>query len=288
MINQTVCTNQINAHTQLFGVIGNPVRHSLSSAVHNHAFQRMGLNAVSLAWEVKHLADAVDGVRGLGIRGMSVTLPFNTEILPMLDGLGDVAAKIRAVNTISNREGKLIGHNTDWMGAVGALQEKINLMGKQVLLLGAGGTARAIAFGLKKHGCRLRILNRSTQRGIALARELGIDPLLPDSFEEINPDIVVNATPVGMHPRCEDTPLGKEHLKKGMVVMDAVYCPLKTRLLREAEEKGCLTIDGLEMLAHQCAAQLELWTERRPDAGEIKEDLVRALDQLSQLRAGWI
>lgn len=288
MINNLVGTNQINAHTELYGVIGNPDRHSLGPVAHNGAFQRMGLNAVSLAWEVKHLANAIDGVRGLGIRGMSVTLPFDTEILPMLDGLGEAAAKIRAVNTISNQGGKLIGYNTDWMGAVGALQERIDLMGKEVLLLGAGGAARAIAFGLKRQGCRIRILNRSSQRGFALARELGIDALLPDSFEEINPEIVVNATSVGMHPRCDDTPLGREHLKQGMVVMDSVYCPLKTRLLREAEEKGCQTIDGLEMLAHQEAAQLELWTGHRPDVDKIKEDLARALDQLSQLRAIWV
>jgi shikimate dehydrogenase len=288
MIGNEIRTNQINPQTELYGLIGNPVRHSLSPVIHNGALRRMGLNAVYLAWEVEHLSEAIDGARGLGIRGMSVARPFKTEILPMLDGLGDAAAAIRAVNTVSNRGGKLIGHNTDWAGAVRALREKTELNGKRVLLLGAGGAARAIAFGLKKQGCRIHIVNRTLRKGWALARELGLDALLPGSLDEINPEIVINATTVGMHPRGDETPLGKEYFKRGMIVLDAVYCPLKTRLLREAEARGCQTIDGLAVLAHQIAAQLELWIGRRPDVSGIREDLIRTLDELSQLRALWV
>jgi len=267
----------INAQTQLYGVIGNPVRHSLSPVIHNGVFRRMGLNAVYLAFEVENLAEAISGIRGLGVRGLSVTIPFKTQAIPFLDEVEEVAGKIKAVNTITNEGGRLIGQNTDCCGALESLEEKIDLQDKQVLLLGAGGAARAIAFGLKGKGCQVFIRNRSLDKARALAEELGFVHLPLSSVEEMHPDVVINATSAGMHPNDTQSPLPKEFLKKGMTVMDIVYHPLQTKLLQEAEERGCQTIDGLEMLARQGAAQVQIWTGKKPDLEEIKKDLRRAL-----------
>jgi len=267
----------INAQTQLYGVFGNPVRHSLSPVIHNGVFRRMGLNAVYLAFEVQNLAGAINGIRGLGIRGVSVTIPFKTAVIPYLDRLEEVAGKIQAVNTISHEEGRLIGHNTDWRGAIGALEEKIDLRNKKVLLLGAGGAARAIAFGLKERGCRVFVHNRSLARGKELAETMGFFCPPAGAIQELDAQVIINATSVGMIPREEETPWPRELLKEGTVVMDIVYQPLRTKFLREAEERGCRTIDGLEMLARQGAAQVEIWTGKKADIPSIKEDLQRAL-----------
>ena len=272
----------IDAQTKLYGVIGNPVRHSLSPVIHNGAFKRLGWNAVYLAFEVKHVERALEGIRGLGLKGVSVTLPFKTEVIPFLDKIEGLAKKIGAVNTIVNRGGKLIGFNTDCSGALEALEEKMDLGGKRVVLLGAGGAGRAIGFGLKERGCQLIIANRSRDRGETLSRELKCYFIPMSSFVkmkagELQADVVINTTSLGMVPQERETPIPKKLLRKGMVVMDIVYEPLQTKLLREAKEKGCLTINGLEMFVRQGAAQFEIWTGRKPDLKQIRKDLYRAL-----------
>ena len=274
----------MDAQTELYGVIGNPVRHSLSPMIHNGAFRRLGWNAVYLAFEVKNIEEALRGMRGLGVRGVSVTIPFKTEVLPFLDKIEGLAKKVGAVNTIINRRGRLIGYNTDCEGALEALEEKMDLRGKRVVLLGAGGAARAIGFGLKERGVPLIVVNRSKERGWALSKELRCNYLPISSLArmkegELETDILINATSLGMYPRDGETPIPKKFLKKGMVVMDIVYEPLQTRLLREAKEKGCVTVDGLEMLIRQGMAQFEIWTGRRLKIGEIRKDLRRALER---------
>lgn len=266
----------IDGQTSLYGVIGNPVRHSLSPALHNGAFRRMGLNAVYLAFEVQNLPEALAGIRGLGIRGVSVTIPFKTEIISLLDDVDEMAREIKAVNTVLNKEGCLVGYNTDWSGAIEALERRVPLEGKRVLLLGAGGAARAIGYGLKKRNAEILLCNRSLQRGKALAEELRCpyEPL--SALKDFEADILINATSVGMHPHDRESPVPKALLRQGMTVMDIVYRPLRTRLLREAQECGCEIIDGLEMLAYQGARQLELWTGSRHDVGLIRDDLLRA------------
>ena len=267
----------INAHTELYGIIGNPVRHSLSPVIHNEAFRRMGLNAVYLAFEVSHLQEAMRGVRGLGVRGLSVTIPFKTQILPYLDTIEGAAGKIRAVNTLSVEGQRLVGYNTDCSGALEALEEKVDLAGKKVILLGAGGAARAIGFGLKEKRCEVVLFNRSRNRAEALAKELGCVHHSLSSFHKMDGDVLINATSVGMHPNEKESPVPKKIMRKGMVVMDIVYRPLKTRLLLDAEEQGCVTIDGLEMLARQGAAQVLIWTGQRQEVSRIREDLCRFL-----------
>jgi shikimate dehydrogenase len=274
----------MDAQTELYGVIGNPVHHSLSPMIHNGAFRRLGWNAVYLAFEVKNVEEALRGIRGLGVRGVSVTIPFKTEVLPFLDKIEGLAKKVGAVNTIVNRRGRLIGYNTDCEGALEALEEKMDLRGKRVVLLGAGGAARAIGFGLKERGVPLIVVNRSKERGRALSKELGCDYLAMSSLAGmkeggVEADIMINATSLGMYPRDGETPLPKELLKKGMMVMDIVYEPLQTRLLREAKKKGCITVDGLEMLIRQGVAQFEIWTGRRLEIGKIRKDLRRALSR---------
>jgi len=274
----------MDAQTELYGVIGNPVRHSLSPMIHNGAFRRLGWNAVYLAFEVKNVEEALRGIRGLGVRGVSVTIPFKTEVLPFLDKIEGLAKKVGAVNTIINRRGRLIGYNTDCEGALEALEEKMDLRGKRVVLLGAGGAARAIGLGLKERGVPLIVVNRSKERGWALSKELRCNYLPISSLArmkegELEADILINATSLGMVPRDGETPIPKKFLKKGMVVMDIVYEPLQTRLLREAKEKGCVTVDGLEMLIRQGMAQFEIWTGRRLKIGEIRKDLRRTLER---------
>ena len=273
----------INAETQLYGIIGNPVRKSLSPAIHNRAFSRMGINAAYLAFEVGDIRDALCAIRGLGIRGASITIPFKTSVIPLLDELDTLAGRIGSVNTIVNRGGKLIGHNTDHFGALKALEEKVNLNGKKVILLGAGGAARAIAYGLKERECEVTIFNRSLERGATLAKELGYACHSLSTLSEMeraarDVDILINATSVGMTPHEGESPFPKRLLRKGMVVMDIVYRPLRTKLLQEAEEQGCKTIDGLEMLAYQGAAQLEIWIGQSPEGKQIKADLRQSLE----------
>lgn len=272
----------IDALTRLYGIIGNPARHSLSPVIHNGAFRRMGLNAVYLSFEVDDLESAVRGIRGLGVQGVSVTIPYKVKIISHLDEIDPMATKIKAINTILNRDGKLIGYNTDWIGAIAALEENIDLKEKTVYLLGAGGAGRAIGFGLKERGCKVTLLNRSVDRAAQLAGELGFDhrPLSSLANKATHgPDVVINATSAGMYPHVQSSPVPKEMLQEGMTVMDIVYYPLRTALLRDADEQGCQTIGGLEMLAHQGAAQLQIWTGNRADVQEIKADLREAMKQ---------
>ena len=271
----------INGWTELYGIIGNPIRHSLSPMIHNGAFKRLGWNAVYLTFEIKNLEEALRGIRGLGVRGVSVTHPFKTNVIPFLDKVEGLAKKIGAVNTIVNREGKLIGYNTDCDGALEALEEKMDLRKKRVVLLGAGGAARAIGFGLKERNCQMIMANRSRDRGEALSRELKchfipMSSLVKMKAGELEADVVINTTSLGMVPRERETPFPKKLLRKGMMVMDIVYEPLQTKLLREAKEKGCLTINGLEMLVRQGVAQFMIWTGKRPDLKQIRNDLYKA------------
>jgi len=274
----------IDAQTQLYGVIGNPVRHSLSPVIHNGAFMRLGWNAVYLAFEVRNLEEALRGIRGLGMRGVSVTIPFKAQVVPLLDEVKGLAKKIGAVNTIVNRSGKLTGYNTDCDGARQALEEKMNLRGKRIILLGAGGAARAIGFGLKERNCQLTVVNRSKKEGEALSAELRCDYLPLSSLVkmkagELEADVIINATSLGMYPRDGETPVPKKLLKEGTIVMDIVYQPLQTKFLREAKQSGCVTVNGLEMLMRQAAAQFEIWTGRKLEIAQVKKDLSRTLER---------
>jgi shikimate dehydrogenase len=244
----------------IFAVFGNPVLHSLSPVMHNAAFAATGFNGIYAAIRVKDIRPAVAGMRALGLKGASITIPHKESVLACLDDIDPTARRIRAVNTIVNDDGSLKGFNTDGDGVTQALAEKISIKGRRVGILGAGGAARAVAFAVIGRGATATIFNRSREKGEALAADLGADFKPLSEFDAERCDILVNTTPVGMSPQGQDTPLLGEKLKPGLVVMDIVYNPLKTRLLREAEAAGCETIDGLSMFVYQGARQFELWT----------------------------
>jgi shikimate dehydrogenase len=228
--------------------------------MHNAAFRHLGMNAVYVAFPVTELRKAVAGLRGLGIGGVSVTIPFKEEIIPLIDALDPRAAEIGAVNTVVNRDGRLTGYNTDWLGAVAALTAKISLTGRHVLILGAGGASRAIAYGIMHEGGQVTLTDIDAVRAAALAREAGAEAISPAALEDCPATVLVNATPVGMTPEVDGIPINPDLLGRFGVVMDIVYQPLQTRLLREAEKRGCASIDGLQMLIHQATAQFELFT----------------------------
>ena len=244
----------------IFAVFGNPVVHSLSPVMHNAAFAATGCNAIYAAIRVKDIRPAMAGMRALGLKGASVTLPHKESVLACLDFIDPVARRIKAVNTIVNDDGSLRGFNTDCHGVIQALSEKILLKDRRVGILGAGGAARAVAFGVISQGATATIFNRSREKGESLAADFGAGFKPLSEFDADACDILINTTPVGMFPQQQDTPLIGEKLRPGLVVMDIVYTPLKTRLLREAEAAGCATIDGLSMFVHQGVRQFELWT----------------------------
>jgi len=254
--------NAITTATKICAIIGNPIEHSLSPLIHNAAFEHLKLNFIFIAFKVEHLREAVMGIRALNLKGVSVTIPHKVKIMDYLDDIEGVARKIGAVNTILNQEGQLLGYNTDWSGAIKALEEKIELKNKRTVLLGAGGAARAIAFGLKEKGADLTILNRTVKKAKMLATELAGQYGGLELVESFKPDILINTTSLGMYPKVDDTPVKKEFLRD-MLVFDIVYNPLKTRLIREAEQNGCATIMGLEMFINQAALQFELWTGKK-------------------------
>ena len=266
----------VDARTQFCGVIGNPVGHSLSPAVHNAAFRKMGLNFVYLAWQVETIGDAINGLRALGnFRGASVTIPHKVAAIPFLDHTEPTAQRIGAINTIVAEKGELTGYNTDATGALRALREGgVDLKGRRVVVLGSGGAARAIAFAMMAEpGVEgLTLLGIEDHERMTLAKDLrsqstiGVDdfPLDESSLRRVLPaaHVLIHCTPVGMFPKAEATCVPASLLHAGLSVMDIVYNPLETRLLKDAKQAGCRTIPGLEMFLNQAVTQFELWTSQ--------------------------
>jgi shikimate dehydrogenase len=261
----------IDSHTILYGVFGDPIRHSRSPIMLNRAFQEAGINAVYAAFHVRseELGDAVRGIRVLGYRGINVTIPHKVEVMQYLDEIDEGARIVGAVNTIVNESGKLIGYNTDGIGYVRSLKEEtgIELKGKSVLLLGAGGAARGVAYALAKEGAgRIYIANRTKERALELAGTmsayteaigLGMDEL-GHVVDEVQ--FVLNTTSAGMYPHVEELPLPLELLRSHHLVSDLIYNPRITRFLREAEARGARIHGGLGMFIYQGAFAFEYWT----------------------------
>ena len=277
----------IDAHTKLCAVIGNPVEHSLSPAIHNAGFQKLGLNYVYLAFRVENVACAIQGMRAFGnMRGFSVTIPHKVAVISYLDEIETTARHIGSVNTIVVDQGKLLGYNTDGSGALRALKDSgVMLKGQRVVMIGSGGAARAIAFALgDKTGIeRLTILGIEETERRRLAGDLRTktsltvedtgmsDATLRAAMKDAN--IVLHCTPLGMSPNVEQTCVPAGLLHPGLTVMDIVYNPLETRLLREAKLAGCTTIRGLEMFLNQAAAQFELWTQQPAPSDVMRQVL---------------
>lgn len=269
--------NKIDMDTAIYGLIGNPVGHSLGPYIHNASFRELGINAVYLPFKVENLSKFVQGFKGLKVKGYSITIPHKEAIVPLLDGLDSLAKEIGAVNTVVNKEGKLVGYNTDSTAALKELEEGLgDLKGKKVTLIGAGGAARAIAFGLKRRGASITVVNRTEERARRLAQELGCQHRRFEDFFRVDKEVevLINTTSVGMYPRTDAMPVPLEIFRPGMWVFDIVYNPLQTRLLREASQRGCHTLDGLKMFLYQAAQQFELWTGR-PAPLRLMEEVVR-------------
>jgi shikimate dehydrogenase len=254
----------------------------LGRSMHEAGYRALGLPYTYVPFEVRDLRGAIAGMRGLGIRGFGVSHPFKQEVMPLLDALDPVAARIGAVNTIVNDDGRLVGHNTDWIGAVRALEDVRPVAGASVLLLGAGGAARAIAFGLAQKGARTTIANRDTAKADRLASEVGGSTRSAPFAEReraADYDVVINATSLGQKDVGLASPVPSRALQARQsarqsaghigqivqIVMDIVYKPVATELLAEARQAGAITVHGGRMLLYQAAAQFEVYTgEKAP------------------------
>ena len=277
----------IDAKTRLCALIGNPVEHSLSPAIHNAAFQHLGLNYVYVAFKVEDVEGALRGIRALtGIRGASVTIPHKVAVLPHLDEVDPTARNIGAVNTIVSDRGRLTGYNTDATGALAALRAAgAPVDGGHVLILGSGGAARAIAFALCMDAkvSALTILAVIDQERDTLVRDLrdktsasvsGFQ-LMPETLARHIADAqtMIHCTPVGMSPNVGEACVPAALLASHLTVMDIVYNPLETRLLSDARRAGCRTVRGLEMFLHQAVGQFELWTQQPAPVGVMRSVL---------------
>ncbi|OYT70156.1 MAG: shikimate dehydrogenase [Armatimonadetes bacterium JP3_11] len=276
---------QLDAHTQLAGVLGYPVRHSLSPAMHNAALRALGLNWVYLAFEVppETLPQAIAGMRGLRIQGLNLTIPHKEAVIPLLDHLTDAAQQMGAVNTLFWEGERLVGDNTDAEGFLRALHEAgIEPAGQTVLILGAGGAARAVAYALHKQECRLWIANRTPERAAVLAQAFQATPIAmtPDALRPLIPQLdgIVNCTSLGMTPNTDSSPpMDWEALPDTAWACDLVYRPLHTRFLQDAQKRGIRTIDGLGMLIHQGALALERWTGQPAPMAVMRQAAMQAL-----------
>jgi|TARA_B100000315_G_scaffold107757_1_gene98888 shikimate dehydrogenase len=282
----------ISGKTKICGLIGDPIEHSMSPAMHNTAFKNRGLDYVYLPFRVAkaRLGEAILGVKALNIRGLNVTIPHKVSVIPLLDELDPLAEKIGAVNTIINNDGVLKGYNTDAHGFLRAmLEQDIEPDGKSIVMLGAGGASRAISFILAERGANLVILNRqleldwAVKLGNSISRTFGRKvKALELNEQNLTPvlrkaNILVNTTSVGMRPNTNETPIPARLLESDLVVFDIVYNPVKTKLLTEAESAGAKAISGLEMLVWQGALAFEMWTGLTAPLEIMRKATIRAL-----------
>ena len=268
--------NRLTRRTRVYGVIGDPIGHSLSPLLHNAAFAAGGVDAVYLPFRVRDLRDFLSSVAPFGIAGFSVTLPHKESILRHLDDCDALAADVGAVNTVVVRSGRLCGYNTDYVGVLKSIERRVPLAASRVLLFGAGGSARAAAFALARAGASVSVCARRPARARALARAVGGEVVDRRALRRASFDAIVNCTPVGMYPG-RGSPLQASELNC-QVVMDLIYRPQKTDLLRLAERRGIATISGVEMFLLQGAAQFEIWTGRRAPVATMRRALLGALD----------
>jgi shikimate dehydrogenase len=266
----------ISPATALCGIVLHPASHTRSPAMHNAAYAALGLDAVFLAFDVPpaRLAAAIAGARALGVRQLAVSIPHKESVLALLDEVDETARRIGAVNTVTLRDGRLCGANTDWLGLARALERETGLAGRRAVVLGAGGTARAATFALCERGARVWVLNRTPARAEALARELGAEDAGPlEALEKLDYEVLVNTTSVGL--RNETSPVPASVLRRGAVVLDAVYDPPETRLLEDARARGARPVSGKWMLVEQAVEQIRLFCGRTAPA----EVLARAFDE---------
>jgi shikimate dehydrogenase len=265
-----------NRYGMVLALFGNPVGQSLSPRMHNRALQLMGIKGHYVPFLVDDLPEAVRAIRGLRIHGVSVTIPFKEQVIPFLNEIDDDARKIGSVNTILNEGQKLTGFNTDWKGVEASLKKKIRIRGSQFVLIGSGGTTRAAVYAVLKNGGDAVIVSRNREKGQALANEFGCRWGSEADILKNRGDCLINTTPLGMVPEIERMPVTEETVKHFPLVMDAVYNPPETRLLKVAREAGGMTISGVEMFVAQGAEQLRIWTGMEPPQRSMKAVVLAA------------
>ncbi len=287
--------NKLSGKTGLYGIFGNPIRHSLSPQMHNAAFEALGLNHVYLPFEVspEQLQKAVAAIVPLGIRGLNITIPHKETVLPFLDEITPEALRIGAVNTIEVSSGRLIGHNTDGKGFVSSLFEAgVDPAGMSVFILGAGGAAKGVAMALLDAGVsELFILVRRQEKGTELAKRLSkvspqtkvsvaaFDSKSVPTATKNHPVLLINTTPLGMK-MADALPFPTEHIQASWVVADLIYTPYETPLLLAAKNSGALTVPGLGMLLHQGVLAFEIWTKQKPPLEIMQKTLFQAFKDL--------
>jgi shikimate dehydrogenase len=280
---------KITGLTRVYGVIGDPIDHSLSPAIQNSAFQSIGLNAIYVPFRVSGsgLGSAVHGLRALGISGFNVTTPHKTAILRYLDNVDTRAAEIGSINTVLNHAGTLTGFNTDGSGAMAAMRNAgLSLGGQTLLLLGAGGAARAIAYSIGQSSCSVTLMNRTTSSARRLAKLLAAKFGIKAEYAPLtrkaihgwvdSADIILNASSMGMDAK-NTPPIERKWLRRDQWVFDIVYRPLQTKLLRDAISEGARTINGLEMLLGQGAESFAIWTGKEPPTRAMRRALAEKL-----------
>jgi 3-dehydroquinate dehydratase/shikimate dehydrogenase len=266
--------------TDVYGVAGGSLSHSVSPAMHNAAFRAARLDAVYLPLPAASAGDFATFGRAIGLSGASVTIPLKVSMFDTVDEVYAVARRIGAINTIRVENGRWIGGNTDASGFLEPLQERVPLNGLRASVLGAGGAARAVTIALASSGCsvRLHARNRAQAAEVAVLTPIDLGPWPPEPGSW---DLLINCTPIGMHPRVDDTPVPAGDLT-GRYVYDLVYNPSITRLLRDAAAKGCETIGGLEMLVSQAREQFHWWTGTKPQSGVMREAALRRLAEFAR------
>ena len=283
-------------NAKLICLIGDPVEHSISPIIHNEVFRALNLNYVYLAFKVppENLVDAVKGLRALGVVGFNVTIPHKVSVMRYLDELSPDAEVVGSVNTVVNRGGRLVGYNTDYLGVMNTFKNLgIRLEGTSVTVLGAGGASRAVVYALVLSGVeRVFIVNRTLERAISLVSEFSskfpnicLTPMsltmenLREAIQKSH--LIINTTSVGMYPRTEESLVPSELLRSDLVVMDIVYNPLETKLLRDAKAKDAKIIDGVGMLVYQAVASFKLWVGIDPPLDLMFKVAYSSLRQLS-------
>lgn len=261
-------------------IIGYPIKTSLSPSIHNAGYKKLGIDDefIYLSADVKpeDLKTAMDGIRVLGIKGVSVTMPHKQTVMKYLDKIDKEAQKIGAVNTIVNRKGKLTGFNTDWTGALTALEQKTELKNKRIGVIGAGGAARAIVYGLKIKGAIIKIYNRSQDKAKLLAEEFGCGYSGLNSLEDLSTmDVIINAASLGMNRNT--SPIDIKFLNKKQIIFDIVYSPKETKLIKDAKTIGAKVIYGYEMLLYQGVEQFKLFTGLEAPVEVMRKALIDSL-----------
>lgn len=260
----------VGAATKVYAVLGESVERSLSPILHNRAFEACGLDAVYVPLAAEALPPFVEALPELGLSGFSVTRPYKVEILTHLDEVDEMAALCGSVNTVVVHDGLLQGSTSDGLGVLGPLKKKIDVKGRSVVVLGAGGAARAAAQALARKGAEVTILARDPEKAAFVAGAVGCGSGALEDVTAIAFDVLINATPVGSSPATHETPVPASAHRAESVVFDMVYDPLETQFLRDAQAAGATVIDGLEMLIAQAVVQFELWTGRDAPVQEMK------------------